>query len=306
MEERVLNDDVAKKFLLGKLSAEEQGHIEELAFENPETFVFLQAAESDLIDEFLDDDLSADEKESFQQFFLKQPGRRADLRVTRAMHQYLSKKSAAGETEKKVIDPPKRLSFVEWISLHVSPLTVSLATAALIIVVIGPMAVIYLSGQKHRRALEAKYEPTPVPTATPTSTVTASPSSSPAPSETPNKPLSPPRQPPRAAFAIALSPRIATRAEVDEDIIKMPSALELPLVDDTAFRSYAADLQQDDKTIHRWPNLQPRKMKNGPGFEVYVPSGLVKPDQSYRIVLTGISANGTSRRIHYYNFKVKN
>jgi hypothetical protein len=308
MEEQVLNDDVAKKFLLGQLSPEEQGHIEELAFDNPETFVFLQAAESDLIDEFLDDDLSAEEKERFRQHFLKQPGRRADLRVARAMQQYLSHKSRAVVAEPKVIDPYKSPPLREWMAQHLSSLTASLAVAALIVVAIGIAVLIYVMGQKDRERLEARHDqPTPVPTATASSTATASPSSSPAHQETPNKPPSTPRPPAPAAFAIVLSPRLPLRSEGEEDLIRMPSAtvpLELPLVDKGAFRSYLAELQKDEKTIHRWPNLQPGQMTNGKGFQIYMSPGLLKPDQSYRIVLSGISASGGRQPLRHYNFRV--
>ena len=89
MNEQVLNDGLARQFLLGQLPPEEQGRIEELAFQDPDTFAFLQAAEDDLVDEFLYNELSSDEKQLFRTHFLTRPGRRQNVRIARALKQYL-------------------------------------------------------------------------------------------------------------------------------------------------------------------------------------------------------------------------
>jgi hypothetical protein len=47
MKEQMLNEVVARRFLLGQLSPDEQGSIEELAFDDPKSFEVLQAAEDD-------------------------------------------------------------------------------------------------------------------------------------------------------------------------------------------------------------------------------------------------------------------
>ena len=81
MKEPVIDEVVARKFLLGQLSPEEQGQIEELAFEDPDTFTFLESVEEDLVDEFLQEELSPLEKQRFNDHFLSFPGRRQELEI---------------------------------------------------------------------------------------------------------------------------------------------------------------------------------------------------------------------------------
>src|SRR6185369_4599225 len=89
MNEQILDEVVARRFWLGQLSPEEQGRIEELAFDDPQSFAFLQAAEDDLIDEFVYNDLSSEERTLFEKHFLsKQPELRDDVEVARALRAY--------------------------------------------------------------------------------------------------------------------------------------------------------------------------------------------------------------------------
>src|SRR6185295_7306375 len=100
MSEQILDEVVARRYWLGQLSHEEQGRIEELAFGDPESFALLEAVEDYLIDEFVYNDLSAEERKRFQEYFLTQPGhsedpflthpsRREDLRIAEALRQHL-------------------------------------------------------------------------------------------------------------------------------------------------------------------------------------------------------------------------
>src|SRR5262249_32828030 len=90
MREQVLDDVVARRFLLGQLPPEEAGRIQELAFEDRDEFVFLESVEDDLIDEFIHGELSADEQQSFESHFLSQPGRRHNLKISRVLQQHFN------------------------------------------------------------------------------------------------------------------------------------------------------------------------------------------------------------------------
>src|ERR1041385_537041 len=91
MKEQMLDDVEARRFLLGQLPPEEQGRIEELAFENPDTFTFLQSVENDLIDEFIQGDLSPVEEQQFKKHFLSLPGSRNNLKISRMLQQHFDK-----------------------------------------------------------------------------------------------------------------------------------------------------------------------------------------------------------------------
>src|SRR5688572_432723 len=103
MKENVMNELVARRFLLGDLSVEERERIEELAFDDPETFSLIQSAQDDLIDDFVNDELSSEERERFQNYFLAQPGRRQDLRIGRALQQYLGREQSVPHVANKVV-----------------------------------------------------------------------------------------------------------------------------------------------------------------------------------------------------------
>src|SRR5689334_1730056 len=89
MKDQLLDEAVARRFLLGQLPPEEQGRIEESTSEDVDTFTFLETVEDDLIDEFIQGDLSAEEKQRFENHFLSLPGRRNNLQVSRVLQQHL-------------------------------------------------------------------------------------------------------------------------------------------------------------------------------------------------------------------------
>src|SRR5215813_862087 len=112
MRERALDEIRARQFLLGELPPEEEGQIEELAFEDCDTFAFLESVENDLIDEFIQGDLSSDEEERFESHFLSQPGRRGNLKISQALQQHLD----------RLEDVPPRRKF--WLQLSIAVVTV--------------------------------------------------------------------------------------------------------------------------------------------------------------------------------------
>jgi len=127
MREQILDEVVARRFWLGQLSAEEQGRVEELAFGDPESFALLEAVEDDLIDEFVYNDLSAEETKRFQEYFLTQPGRREDLRIADALRQHL---------DLEFLRPSLWQRLWRFFHLGPVPLTPALATGAITIAVI--------------------------------------------------------------------------------------------------------------------------------------------------------------------------
>lgn len=310
MEQHVLDDVLARRFLLGQLLPEEQGRIEELAFEDPSSFEFLQATKDDLIDDFLCDELSSDEKERFQKYFLAQPGRRQDLRIARELQRYLAREEPPFPVVNNFgsFSPPK-VSFIERIRLHP---TFALGSAALILTAVaGIMLAPRTLRQSDSPPLRAKQEQSPELPA-PTSTSTATPPqtvSSPAHKDNQVKPTPSPLQQAAPVYAIVLTPGGAVRSEDEERTLPLPSgpiSLELPLIDDTSYRSYQAVLQTGGKTIRTWPNLHPKELQSGKGIKVNVPVGLLERSRRYRIILNGVSTNRKVRPVHNYYFQVGN
>ena len=310
MTEQVLNDDLARRFLLGQLSPEEQGRIEELAFKDPDTFAFLQAAEEDLVDEFLYDELSPAEKELFQKHFLTKPGRRQNLRIARALKQYLDDDvPVAAAVISKSTDPKPKGTFFQWFRL--GALSAPLVIAAIVITSgVGLLVAIQIGRQDDDTPSQAHIQPSPVPT--PSASPAASPvpsASSPTPQDNQNKRSPTPPQPSEPVYAVVLAPTAALRSEDGTELKQVkrtagPIGVELPVVSVIPYRSYQASLLSDEKTIQTWRNLKPRELSAGRGILLIVQPGQLAESQRYQIVLNGITANGQMQIVHYYYFQV--
>lgn len=303
MEEQIMDEVLARQFLLGQLSLEDHGRIEELAFTDPETFTFLQAAEDDLIDEFVYDDLSADERDRFEKHFLAQPGRRRDLRIARALRHSL---------EQEQVSPSLWKRLQQWFHPGSMDLVPALVTAALIIAaIIGLVFLVRtLFYQRSGPPVQVQQQqPPPLPTPTTTASETPAPASpSPAHRDNDNKaPQSPHRQ--STPLYAMLVPGGPTRSEGGETAVSRSSAaagLYLPLVSVTSYRSYEATLEMDGKVVKTWANLKPTKSGSVKVIRVSVPSNVLQLSQRYKFVLNGVAGKGDVRYVESYYFRLTN
>jgi hypothetical protein len=305
MKENVVNELIARRFLLGDLPVEERERMEELAFDDPETFALMQSAQDDLIDDFVNDELSSEERERFQNYFLAQPGRRQDLRIARALQQYLDREEQpVPNVATNVVVPQRRVSIFDWLRLR--PATVSLVV--LILVAVG-LLVLILTRQTDDSPRQAQHQPTPafpMPSGSPVETpVQASPSPT---AEIQNTPAPSPRHPVEPVYAVVLVPGGPARSEGEEKVPPVSTAIsfELPVLDNTPYQHYEAVLQRNGNRIRTWPNLQPKELQSGRALKVVVPAGLLVHRQRYRILVMGLTADGKSHTVHTYYFHVSN
>jgi hypothetical protein len=75
------------RYLLGRLPESEQTGFEERLLESEAQFEALEEAENELIDEYVADRLSADDRRRFEHYFLAQPERRARVEFARALRE---------------------------------------------------------------------------------------------------------------------------------------------------------------------------------------------------------------------------
>lgn len=303
MENSLINEVTARSFLLGELSSEELERIEEMAFDDPDTFTFIQAAQDDLIDDYVNDQLSSGEKESFQNYFLAQPGRRQDLRIGRALQQYLARdeEPVAAVASSSIPARPK-MSIFDW--MHLRPVALPLLSMILVAAVV---LAIVVRTQRDDNPTIAHVEPTPVPTPSSSPSVTpVQPTPSPTPKQTQSPPAPSPRQSVEPFYAVLTPGGLARSVGEVEKVPATSGSFELPLVDDTPYQHYEATLQRNGSRIKDWPNLQPKQMQSGRAIKVEVPAGLLENRQLYRITLNGISANGKAQLVNTYYFQVSN
>ena len=306
MREQILDEVVARRFWLGQLSPEEQGRIEELAFGDPQSFELLEAVEDDLIDEFVYNDLSAEERKRFQEHFLTQPGRREDLRIADALRRHLDREFPASLWQRvwkffRVDSPPSVPAF---------------ATGAITIVAIIIIAI--LVREKIRNApsqpLQAENQATPAlptPTSTPSETPShSSPSPLPSPPHQNDQNRTPVlRRSTSPIYSFLLTPGGLVRG--GGGVMPVPKKsgkveFQLPLTGNTSYRRYKASLEKENgEPIQTW-SLKPTTIISGNGVRVSVPFSQLDVSQRYRIVLKGIGANGNLQPVDEYYFVVTN
>ena len=108
--------------------------------------------------------------------------------------------------------------------------------------------------------------------------------------------------------AALLTPTSPVRSEDDakeppDSVAADTLSFELPVIESVGYESYQALLQQDEKTIGSWPSLRLKQLRAGPGVLINVRPGLLKPQQKYRFVLTGRTANGQVHILRNYYFQ---
>ena len=295
MKEQMLDEVVARRFLLGQLPPDEQGRIEELAFDDPQSFEVLQAAEDDLIDEFVYDDLSSEDRQQFQEYYLAQPGRREDLRIAKALRKHFDREQATASVWTRVRT---------WFQLGAAPLMPVMAKAAAIIAVaaIGLMALMSRISGPGIDPLPQIAQQQPSPIASPASTVSETPSPHPSRSPAPSQNKPPAPHWPPAQLAILISPGSLTRGSSGVTPVPLTSRakhLDLPLVDGTSYRSYQATLEHDGTTLKTWSNLKPK----GKRIRIPIPFDLLKVSQRYYIVLQGVAPDGNLKQVNEYHFE---
>lgn len=309
MREQLLDDVAARRFLLGQLSPEEQGRIEELAFEDPDTFTFLESVEDDLIDEFIQGDLSADEEQQFKNHFLSLPGRRSNLKISRLLQRHLD----------KIPDVPRRKTFsfsawfpfLNWFKLQRPWLKVSVVAGAALVLVLFALWIItvYLQVTKPVPIQAGPDKPAALPSPSFEASPSLTPTGSPVHVENKPKSLTPEKQRRLPTYALLL-PSASPRGEGGQQLKLAADAsrvtIELALITQRNFKSYEAALEDETgRVLQRWHNLEEESLTSGKALKIELAAGLLKPQEFYRIVVSGINAEEKPEEIARYPFEVK-
>ncbi|MDQ3744363.1 MAG: hypothetical protein M3444_08270 [Acidobacteriota bacterium] len=88
------NENELRQYLLGDLTEEARQRVEQRLLTEPDFLEELLAGEEELIDEYVGDELSGDERLKFERHFLCTTERRQQLRFARALSRYVSESEA--------------------------------------------------------------------------------------------------------------------------------------------------------------------------------------------------------------------
>jgi CHAT domain-containing protein/Tfp pilus assembly protein PilF len=128
VKEKFIDEALLVKYLLGELSEEAEARIEEQYFVDDRFHEELQAVELELIDLYIDNELSKEAQEKFEKRFLSVPERLRDVNLTRALKDY-ALKTAVAETHKKS-EAKHTIRF--WFKPFFTPLRIATATLILL------------------------------------------------------------------------------------------------------------------------------------------------------------------------------
>lgn len=337
IKEPVIDEVVARKFLLGQLSPEEQGQIEELAFEDPDTFTLLESVEEDLVDEYLRDELSPLERKRFNEYFLSFPGRRQNLKISEVLQEYFNPQYevTTGEREEANHDDPNYSflgGFLDWVKIQ--SFWSRTITAAILVATL--LFIVWFIWQKEKQPDPIQAGPgTPITVPSPEPQISPSlhPSPSPVPTENKRTTPTPERQKPEPARGrqkpepapemqkpvptyATLIPSAVTRGGEAQQLHLPPDASTIPvglvLSDRRIFRTYDVTLHNEaGRELYRWSNLRPQtlaaKQNLPPTKEVVIDvrTALLEPDEIYRLRLTGVSSEGERSSLQGYSFEAK-
>lgn len=94
-----LDDITIRKYLLGQAGEFEQQSIEDALLTDEDARRQVSVVEDELIEEYLADELSAEERSHFESHFLAPETRRRDLRFSQALHRYIKEHPEAAKLE---------------------------------------------------------------------------------------------------------------------------------------------------------------------------------------------------------------
>lgn len=135
MNEASYNDQALKAYLLGTLPPVEAEHFDELSVTDGEFFAALNAAERDLIDAYVNDELAGPARERFEAHFLATPRHREKLKFARSFEMYAEMRP--NDPVADVVKPLERTVETGLLSSIKNLFSIRLAFAAATLVIIA-------------------------------------------------------------------------------------------------------------------------------------------------------------------------
>jgi len=275
MKEEILTDAVLREFLLGKVDDEEAARIESLFLTDSEARERILVIEQELIEDYIEDSLTAGDREKFLLRYGQTAAQLQQLRITKAIKDWALRENAAQTIPAKVSTWNRLRTALRLKPAFIIPITVT----AIIAIVVGG---IWLNTRIKRAALEKELAQMNTPASL---------------SEVPEH-----------MFSLNLSP-IMVRSTQPELVIKRPAAataiveLHLPWIQKERYPTYQAQIRSvGGDELFTIPNLQ---AENAGRYEVRLrfPARLIGRGQ-YQVTLSGIDNGGAAGISEEYAFIV--
>lgn len=303
-------DNLADRFLLGKLGEQETLKLEEDYFSNTKLFEEILAAENDLIDAYAMGKLSADDRSRFENRLLLNPHQRERVRFAKTLVKYAS--SHPLSTDDVILPAAKtsRLSAFTQLFSGKPLLSLSFSLAALLFFIGAIWLVFDKSEGVQNNEIAERQIPPPITNETANSSKNAEtkPDAAPSPqksvqAQTSLKPEKPQKKAP-VIYSLILSPGL-TRDGGANQTFTIPARTELVRMrlnfEQGGFSLYHATLETvEGRQVWSARLKAPKEAKS---VEVSIPSKLLKKSD-YILALKGITQEGVSERVEDYAFTI--
>jgi hypothetical protein len=126
-----------RQYLLGQLAEEQQQVVEQRLLTEDDLFEELEVVEGELSDEYLADELAAEDRTQFEHYFLSTPARQDELKFAAGLRHYVTKKTVGNEATERSAALPRKLGRPPLAWLAQTQLFRIAAIAALVVVIAG-------------------------------------------------------------------------------------------------------------------------------------------------------------------------
>ncbi len=275
MTEELPTDAVLREFLLGKVNDEERARIESLFLTDPEAREKVLVVEQELIEDYLEDSLGTEDRETFLLRYGQTAAQRQQLRIDKAINDWALKENASSQKVPASLSTWDRLRSM----LRLRPqFVIPIATATMIAIVVGG---VWLNSRMKRAAIEQELAQL-------------------------NTEVSLREVLPNTA-SLVLSPIAVRSIEQQNELKKSPETriveLNLPWIQKQRYPTYSAQIRRlgsDDAFMIR--NL-PATLEGPYAIRLRVPAQMLTRGQ-YQVLLRGVSAGGVADEIVEYQFAV--
>ncbi|MEN3328171.1 MAG: hypothetical protein V7638_2978 [Acidobacteriota bacterium] len=274
MNEEPVSDALLRQFLLGQVDDQERQRLESMFVTGALSRERVMAAEQHLLDDFLDDSLTPEDRERFLAQYGETPAEQRKLRIAQSIHDWAA--TSATEVGAAAGSRWSRLLGRVWLK----PAFVVPIAAVVLIAIIFIVATLRNSWEQRNRYLAMQQELVRL--------------------------NSPSRLGESSVPAVTLTPGAVRSAEAEKEVIPSTNAkfVELHLVwtQKERFPSYQATIRRfEEDESFTIPNLQ---LDSGNVIRLnlsprYLTCGL------YQIEISGVAANGAAGPAEEYTFVVK-
>ena len=304
---------IATRYLFGELTEQEQAALEGRYFRDPQVFNEVLKVESELVDAYARDQLSAEMRERFENSYLKHPARRQRVEFARALTTRIDDREESVTREEQ---SPQSALHISWkqrlLAIVGAPGPKLRFAVALVLVTIALAAIwIFVNSRLRQQQREAAQIQAPQrPTETPQQAEKQPAQEARIPSETLSPSPNSNTNPSPLIVSLALTVGGVRSAEggttptlaIPHDTTQAQIVLDLK---DDSYPRYRVSLRKiGGPEIFTQTNLRPRSTKAGARFVFRVPAkGLTSGD--YVLTLGGITPEGEVDDLNKSLFRVE-